>query len=317
MMEIALKQRLVGASVIIALAVIFIPMIFDNTNRNKNQSISIEIPGEPADLKHKVISIDSIVQDNTDENNNKEEINNNQIQKQETIIDVVDNSVNLTQSSSVVENNVKLKPEDTQAKIDAAVKEKIEPEVNNNTLKTGTTSSTGNSYRVKLGSFSEQKNAQQLKARVIHHSYQAIVEKDTNSGLYKVYSKQFDSLPAAESVRKKIQKLNLNIGKPSIETLNQQAVEDTEILLNTGWIVQIGIFSSKSNSIKLRDKIRNKGYVTFVDEILNSKQQIRYRVRVGPFATRDEAAAIKIDIKKTMNLKGLLKPHEKHKVVTK
>ena len=317
-METALKQRLVGASVIIALAVIFIPMIFDNTSRNKNQSISIEIPGEPIDLKHKVISIDSIVQDNTADLINKDETNNNNIKKQETIIGVVDNSINLTQTDTVDEEDAELKQAgDAQVEIDnTTVEEKIEPVVNNITLNTDKTNSI-NSFRVKLGSFSEQKNAQQLKAKVIHSSYQAIVEKDIESGLYKVYSKQFSSFAAADSVRKKIQKLNFNIGKPSIEVLNQQALEDTEMLLNTGWIVQIGIFSNKSNSIKLRDKIRNKGYVTFVDEILNSKQQVRYRVRVGPSATRSEAEIIKVDMQKTMNLKGILKPHEKHKVVNK
>ena len=55
--------------------------------------------------------------------------------------------------------------------------------------------------------------------------------------------------------------------------------------------------------------------MAFVDEIINSKNQKLYRVRVGPYATRDEAEKIKDKIKNTMNLKGLTKPHEKQKVV--
>ena len=95
-MELALKQRLVGASVIIALVVIFVPMIFDNSNGNRSQTISIEIPGEPEDLKHKVISIDSktisAANDKAVERSTGA-IRKEPIKTRETIIDMVDNSL--------------------------------------------------------------------------------------------------------------------------------------------------------------------------------------------------------------------------------
>lgn len=44
-MDQELKQRLIGAAVIIALAVIFVPMLFDGEVEQKNnQNISINIP---------------------------------------------------------------------------------------------------------------------------------------------------------------------------------------------------------------------------------------------------------------------------------
>ena len=326
MVELALKQRLVGASVIIALVVIFVPMIFDDGIGNRNQTISIEIPGEPEDLKHKVISIDSRT---TPAGNNKSDdqsadvVRKEPIKKHETIIDMVDNSVSANKDKVTVINekqaskiipvtkpNHEKQPDPKEIEVVDIKKDKTVSK-NPSPKKSGAEKA----YRVKLGSFSQQKNAQQLKAKIINTGLKAIVEKDKNKNLYKVYSQQFELLVDAEKLSKKLQEQNFNIGKPSIETLNAESMQAAEIQLDTGWIVQIGSFSSKTNSMKLRDKIRDKGFVTFVDEISNSKKQILYRVRIGPYATREEAQLEKSNIKKKMNLNGLLKPHEKQKVI--
>lgn len=328
-MEVELKQRLVGASVIIALAVIFIPMIFENTHVNQNQSISIEIPDEPKGLKHKILNIDTSQvtghktqsetqsevkpSDNITPQSNLENNSKNTkpiIKTQEKIIDLVDNSDKnniVPQAKPVVKEEIK------QAKPEIIIKKEpvkaAEPKLVSNP------DESDNTYRVKFGVFSQEKNAQQLKAKLINSGFVAIVEKDESKQTYKVYSKQLNSKSAAQNLSKNIQKLKLNIGKPAIETLTEEDRMASEMLLDTGWIIQIGIFSSKVNSVKLRDKIRNKGFVSFVDEIKNSKNETRYRVRIGPFATRDEAQVELKNIKTKMNLKGLIKPHEKRKVI--
>lgn len=46
-METTLKQRLIGAAVIIALAVIFVPMILDGSGRQDSVALNMEIPPEP------------------------------------------------------------------------------------------------------------------------------------------------------------------------------------------------------------------------------------------------------------------------------
>jgi len=45
----ALKQRLVGAIVLVALAVIFVPMVLDGSGRQGGERVSVEIPEEPQD----------------------------------------------------------------------------------------------------------------------------------------------------------------------------------------------------------------------------------------------------------------------------
>ena len=46
-METTLKQRLIGAAVIIALAVIFVPMILDGSGREEQVALNMEVPPEP------------------------------------------------------------------------------------------------------------------------------------------------------------------------------------------------------------------------------------------------------------------------------
>ena len=46
-METTLKQRLIGAAVIIAMAVIFVPMILDGSGQQKSIAMNMEVPPEP------------------------------------------------------------------------------------------------------------------------------------------------------------------------------------------------------------------------------------------------------------------------------
>jgi len=46
-LDVALKQRVVGAIVLVALAVIFLPMLLDGSGRPDRVDMSVEIPAEP------------------------------------------------------------------------------------------------------------------------------------------------------------------------------------------------------------------------------------------------------------------------------
>ncbi len=311
-MDLALKQRLVGASVLIALAVIFLPLLFEGSTQEGKQSITIEIPQEPQELTQKVISIDGKPTKAEEEIKKEVLADRPPIKKQETIVEVVDNSEPPKPTVTEKEKpkpKIEKKPQVTKAQPKIKPKNIPVPPVDTNSDNKEV------SYRIKLGVFSEIKNAQKVKAQLIHNGIDAIVEKDAATGMYKVYSKQFSQLAQAKELNKKIQNLKLKLGKTSIETLNESASDDAQMLLDTGWIVQIGLFSSQENSLKLRDKIRKKGFVSFVDSINTSSNKKMYRVRVGPFATRDEALSEQQKVKKSMNLKGIVKPHEKQKVV--
>jgi DedD protein len=71
------------------------------------------------------------------------------------------------------------------------------------------------------------------------------------------------------------------------------------------WVVQVGSFSSRKNALALRDKIREQGHASFVEEIKGKKGMI-YRVRVGPELTHELAEDLKVTLQKQLKLKGLV-----------
>jgi DedD protein len=61
------------------------------------------------------------------------------------------------------------------------------------------------------------------------------------------------------------------------------------------WAVQVGSFTQRENAMKLRDKLRAKGYKSFVEQITSAGKTF-YRVRVGPVVTRDNAEALQKEL---------------------
>lgn len=72
----------------------------------------------------------------------------------------------------------------------------------------------------------------------------------------------------------------------------QSAPEGGSAGAATGWAVQVGSFSSAKNALALRDRLRSKGFDSFVEQVKSEGDSV-YRVRVGPEASRERAEALK------------------------
>lgn len=73
----------------------------------------------------------------------------------------------------------------------------------------------------------------------------------------------------------------------------------------SGWVVQIGSFSVERNAVKLRDKLRKKGHASFVESFKKNNGMI-FRVRVGPELTKDLAENLNKKLNQETKLKGLV-----------
>ena len=76
----------------------------------------------------------------------------------------------------------------------------------------------------------------------------------------------------------------------------------------TSYAVQVASFRSRKNAIKLRDKLRDKSFRSFV-EAIRTEKGIRYRVRVGPEINRTAAEKTRQKIKQQFKLSGLVVRH--------
>lgn len=76
----------------------------------------------------------------------------------------------------------------------------------------------------------------------------------------------------------------------------------------SGWVVQVGSFSSSRNAQALRDKLRKQGYASFVEAIQSASGSV-YRVRVGPVVSRTSAEQLRKKLTKVAGLKGLVQAY--------
>ncbi len=333
-MDQELKQRLIGASVIIALAIIFVPMLFDGDIEQKGQkNISISIPDEPeTQLEVKKFELDKPVSEPVElPQNDVELVVSNE---QPRLIDKdAANAVTTTeevdppasdptpQTTTVATRPTvtETQPIPTEAvKQDPPKPEPVKPTVTE-TKPTPTNTAPGQlaqAYRVKLGSFSQQANAEKVKSSLLQKNIKAIVEYNPGLKLYRVWSQELYQTPAkANQYVAAVNQLKLNIGTPKVVTLDATEVGQMASQGQMGWVVQLGSFSAKNNAIELRNKVKAAGFSGFVDVITNSQGNQLYRLRIGPLMEKADAERTQADIKSRLQLDGLVKNHELGRIV--
>lgn len=75
---------------------------------------------------------------------------------------------------------------------------------------------------------------------------------------------------------------------PKPVTSGTPATPASEAPAGAAWAVQVGSFALQENAERLSDRLKNKDYSAFVmRNVVDGR--VRYRVRVGPMASREEA----------------------------
>ncbi len=326
-MDQELKQRLIGASVIIALAIIFVPMLFDGEVADKNnQNISISIPeaGENS-LEVKKFELDKPVVEAKDIPPTEAELiiteESPQLVSTESVnvIDDITDDVP-DQAQPGPQGHIQPKPAETQPIESAANKPVDNPTVapKPTVIPPPVTQpvAVNQIFRVKLGSFSQQANAERVKSSLLQKNIKAIVEYNPGLKLYRVWSQEmYQDESKANAYVAAVDKLKLNIGTPKVITLSADEVTQMASQGQMGWVVQLGSFSAQKNAIELRNKVKAAGFAGFVDLVTNSRGQQLYRLRIGPLMQKVDAERTKADIKQKLKLDGLIKPHELGQII--
>ncbi len=79
-------------------------------------------------------------------------------------------------------------------------------------------------------------------------------------------------------------------------------------VLKDAWTLQLGSFSNEANAKVMRDKLRKKGYTSYVHEVKQSGKVI-YRVRIGPELDRQRLEKIKAELLKKEKMESLIVKH--------
>ncbi|HEV7270327.1 SPOR domain-containing protein [Pseudoxanthomonas sp.] len=76
----------------------------------------------------------------------------------------------------------------------------------------------------------------------------------------------------------------------------------------TGFAVQLGAFSNAADANALRDRARGAGFSAFVEQVRTDKGTLS-RVRVGPVANRADADRLKAQVATKIGVDGMVRPH--------
>lgn len=77
---------------------------------------------------------------------------------------------------------------------------------------------------------------------------------------------------------------------------------------SVGFAVQLGAFSNAADANALRDRVRGGGFSAFVEQVSTDKGTLN-RVRVGPVASRADAERLKAQVAVKFGIDGMVRPH--------
>lgn len=289
-MDPALKKRLLGAAVLLALLVIFVPMLFPGPQEEEPPvPVELDIPAEPGEpLDSRVFTLDlpdRAPADATEEAPTAD-----------------DDSAPVPVPDAPVETATPEAPPP-----DAAT----EPAAARAPAPAGTAANVR--FAVSVGVFGQRANADARLAAVKLLGYPAqllrvrLGERDG----WGVRVGPFDGRASAEAARLRLRD-ELEDAAPSLVALSDAADADVSTAAvadrAAGWAVQLAAFRQRADADALSARARQAGFEAFVDQTQDAGG-IWWRVRVGPRTDRDAAVALRESIKSKLGTDGLVVAH--------
>ena len=327
-MDKALKQRLVGASVLIILAVIVLPMLLSGrSDRLKHESSQIELPPKPDELSIETrrfpVGVPSRpvpaveqkpVEDKEPDNREQTQAHSIDLastttEKQaavpETATDGDKTRLAVTDADNV--QTAQVEPAQTSATADAVEQT---PKVTSIILKSGKEKSldvtqavegseTTPRYLVQVASFSNERNANALADLLKAENLPVLMDVvDRPAGrMYRVrvgpYAKRPDADALVANLRTKMSDLT-----PRVLDLrpDDSAPVSTPSDPLVRWVVQVGSFSQSKSAEDLVAKLRLAGLSAFSEKVTSATGTV-YKVRIGPELDREKAAELARKVK--------------------
>ena len=316
-MDKALKQRMVGASVLIALAVIILPMLLGGRPEGENlQSRKIELPAQPPELsfetrRYPIGEQGPDEQAKADESTRDEPVHRLPAPKVPVSTGVKPDVVETTPGESGIEEQtsapVETSPQPVEPSPEPAATSP-EPVVAKPAPVQDENSPDSGRYVVQVASFGALDNANRLSATLNSKGYSVMTDsvKSSVGTLHRVrvgpYASEAEANQTVIDLESKVSGV-----KPRVMDLqpgkSAQVTTPSDPLIR--WIVQVGSFSSAANAEKLVASLRLDGLSAYKETVSSSGSTI-YRVRVGPFLKREDAIRVERQVREKRSLNGVV-----------
>ena len=287
-MDKALKQRLVGASVLIALAVVVLPMLLSGQPDSQQETRSIDMPPKPSELSFETRRFPV----------------GEQVRDEPSIVEVQPE-----ESSAVNETTIQI------TKPDSAVPEIETVDMPSETVATPPEVIQSNvelpgpgRYLVQVASFSTTSNANRLSARLKADGLEVMMDTiDAAVGtLHRVRVGPYDRLDQANEAMSLIRSRTPDVNPRVIDLRPDESApvtDPSDPLVR--WVVQVGSFENQVNADGLVSQLRSKGFSAYSIAVTDS-ERTRFKVRVGPEIKRESAIKIATDIGGKLGLDGMV-----------
>jgi DedD protein len=174
----------------------------------------------------------------------------------------------------------------------------------------------GGRFVAQFGSYADKRNADTLVADLGKAGVPANIEELASGAgrkLYRVRSRGYATRTEADAARLSAQRQIAGLSSTVIELALADAAQSTPPragpIAAAGWAVQVGVFSKADAAKALSDKLRAAGYAAFVEPIKLAGGQTSHRVRVGPETRRDNAVRVQGEIKAKFQIDALVVAH--------
>ncbi|MDH5832617.1 SPOR domain-containing protein [Luteimonas kalidii] len=344
-MEAGLKQRLIGAAVLVALAVIFLPMLVKGPAPDSGVSdLSMRVPEAPED-GYRTVDLPLVVPADAPRGGVlpvPEPRDGEPLPTVDTATASPDGNA-LPSSSGAADPDRQLHASAPAAPAVAAQTDDVPSPSGANTTPLPATTA-GGDYAVHFGAFSNARDAQLIVRQLAGAGLTAYAEPFTLNGrrAQRVRLGPYASREAAEVVRVRAAQVRDDVSprvvaldadaatpanpaappRAAVATAATAAVESPASASATsataatpppaaadvGFAVQVGAFASAADATRLRDRLRGQGLAAFTDTVDTDKGRLT-RVKAGPVATREDAERLKSQVKARAGLDGLVRAH--------
>ncbi|MEO5561220.1 MAG: SPOR domain-containing protein [Dokdonella sp.] len=308
-----MKQRLLGAAVLIALAVIFVPMLMSGSAPRKSaelETTNLAIPQQPdREFQQRVLSVDAAATKPTAPMVLPAAPDADKI----VAVDTATATKPTAPAPALAPTSVPtmVAPSKPGANGNPETPAAVATLTPAETVKPAPGQAANGHYFVNLGVYSAAKNAQELVAALKKGGFPASAESSEFQGkpAERVRVGPFANRAAAEAARLRIKQL-----KPAVPGSVVQVTEDAKVDAPAstlpanhagGWAVQLGALKTTEDANKLRDRLKNAGFVAFVDKV-DANGSTLWRVRAGPEVDRGAADKLKAQIKEKLKLDGIV-----------
>ena len=337
-MDPTLQKRLIGASVLIVLAIIFVPMLLNGTEHTGSETLPLAIPEMPeGDFETRELPLDAgatpaagsvaeaigvtpparpddpdaLATVDTAASARTDALSGADLQTQPPASDALTAAAatappESAQSPAEIPAAIAAQPAPVQASPPVAA--------TSSPVSAATPPTAQGRFLVGLGSYSNQANTAALIAQLKGAGFKVLSDVVTVNGqnATRLRVGPYATRGQAEAARLAVKAVRADLPAAISEMDDSSSADVPAVVRAPGsgaaWAVQIGAFKVESEAMSKRDQLRQGGFAAFIEKI-NADSGALFRVRVGPENKRSDADSVKAGIKNRFGLDGIVVPY--------